>query len=228
MAMAESNWSSLVCSSNRSNQLVILLRGSPDHVCVQYLLKENISSMRKSQFHLRCLTLLLHWNAELLHWRKRTTNSLQSLWESRRSLEYLNVSLNSQHTHFLAHILIVLKDGPYIGLLILLNLSPTWSQNMIIVLSLEQMMRHLRMPLKALLSMHFFYFRFGQVWIYYRLLWREEYTYRSFKKLVHWCPSIKKTLGLDPDNHDIVLAFQEVRLSTILWKPFSIWWHFWS
>lgn len=39
----------------------------------------------------------------------------------------------------------------------------------------------------------------------------EEYTYRSFKKLVHWCPSIKKTLGLDPDNHDTVLAFQELR-----------------
>jgi len=121
-------------------------------------LKEYISSLRKSQFRLWCLTLLLHWNAELLHWRRQTTNSLQSLWESHRSLEYLNVSLNSQHTHFLAHILIILKDEPYVSLLISLNLSPTWSQNMIVILSLEQRMRHLQMPLKALLSMLFFIF----------------------------------------------------------------------
>ncbi|KIM64909.1 hypothetical protein SCLCIDRAFT_23269 [Scleroderma citrinum Foug A] len=39
----------------------------------------------------------------------------------------------------------------------------------------------------------------------------EEYTYRSFKKLVHWCPSIKKILGLDAGNHDMVLVSQELR-----------------
>ena len=40
--------------------------------------------------------------------------------------------------------------------------------------------------------------------------------YRSFKKLIRWCPSVKKFLDEGMNNCDAALAFQEVWLTTII------------
>ena len=59
----------------------------------------------------------------------------------------------------------------------------------------------------------------GQIWLCLNsLAQREDYAYHSFKKLIHWCPSVKKFMDADTDNYDMALACQEVSLRAILYK----------
>ncbi|KAI6021271.1 hypothetical protein EDC04DRAFT_2937985 [Pisolithus marmoratus] len=40
----------------------------------------------------------------------------------------------------------------------------------------------------------------------------EDYAYCSFKRLIHWCPSIKKLLNGEVDDHDVSLAFRDLKM----------------
>ena len=64
----------------------------------------------------------------------------------------------------------------------------------------------------------------------YVMSWRENYIYRSFKKLICWCPSVKKFLDDEMNSCDAALAFQEVWLTyySIEFLQRTHIWCFWS